>query len=189
MQKVDYCLTDEEIGDFALDFESKLILSKNNLEDLGFPIQRYSSEITNTNNHGYRLMDICKSLDIHIVNGRCGADSHIGRQTCKNSSVIDYVIMSPELFPGIHSFDVLDFDPLLSDIHCPVAFTINVQSQVNVMLPNEVNSTTDAHSEQNSTFPTWKSESRLEFLNYIQESNLDQINIDLDSLNQSEYQC
>ena len=65
-------------------------------------------------------MDLCKSLDIHIVNGRCGNDSHIGKQTCRNSSVIDYVIMSQELFPSIH--EVLDFDPLLSDIHCLVAF-------------------------------------------------------------------
>ena len=26
--------------------------------------------------------------------------------------VIDYVIMSPELFPSIHYFEVLEFDPL-----------------------------------------------------------------------------
>ena len=62
----------------------------------------------------------------------------------------------------------------------------NVQSQENVTLPNEENSTTDAYSEQNNIFPTWKPESRLEFLNCIQESNLDQINIDLDKLNLSE---
>ena len=127
-------------------------------------------------------MDQCKSLDIHIANGRCGDNSHIGMQTCKNSSVID-VIMSPELFPSIY---YIDLDQFLSDIHCPVAFIINVQSQENVTLSNEENSTTDTYSEQNSIFPTWKSESRLEFLNCIQESNLDQIIIDLETLNQSE---
>ena len=53
--------------------------------------------------------------------------------------VIDYVIMSPELFPSIHYFEVLEFDPLFSDIHCPVAFTMNMKSQENVILPNEEN--------------------------------------------------
>ena len=75
---------------------------------------------------------LCKSFDIHIVNGRCGADSYIDRKTCKISSVIDYVIMSPELFPSIHYFEVLEFDPLLSDIHCPEAFTMNMKSQIHV---------------------------------------------------------
>ena len=40
----------------------------------------------------------------------------------------------------------------------------------------------DGSSEQESTFPTWKPESRLEFINYIHESSLDQINSDLDRL-------
>ena len=47
--------------------------------------------------------------------------------------------MSAELFPCIHSFEVLEFDPLLSDIHCPVAFTINMQLQRNATLPHEDN--------------------------------------------------
>ena len=112
-----------------MDFESKLILNKNNLKELGFPTERFSLEISNTNNYGYRLMELCKSLDVHIVNGRFGTDSYILRQTCKNSSVIDYVIMSAELFPCVHSFEELEFDPLLSDIHCPVAHNENTPMQ------------------------------------------------------------
>ena len=131
-------------------------------------------------------MELCKSFDIHVVNGRVHADSFISRQTGKNSSVIDYVIMSPELFPSIHYYEVLEFDPLFSDIHCPVAFTMNMKSQENVILPNEENLVTD-DSNEHSTFPTWKPESRLDFINYIQDSNLDQISIDLDILNQSDF--
>ena len=130
-----------------MDFESKLILNKNNFKELGFPTERFSLEISNTNNYGYRLMELCKSLDVHIVNGRFGAHSYILRQTCKNNSVIDYVIMSAELFPCIHSFEVLEFDPLLSDIHCPVAFTINMQLQGNVTLHHEDNLTTDDNNK------------------------------------------
>ena len=53
-------------------------------------------------------------------------------------------------------------------------------------LPNEENLVTD-DSNEHSTFPTWKPESRLDFINYIQDSNLDQINIDLDIFNQSDF--
>ena len=130
-------------------------------------------------------MDLCKTLDVHVVNGRCGADYLIGRQTCKNSSVIDYVIMSPELFPSIQYFEVLDFDPLLSDIHCPVAYTISVQSQTKHISANEDIFNLGAGREK-SNYYTWKSESKLEFLNHIQEANLDQIYTDLDILSQSD---
>ena len=119
-------------------------------------------------------MDLCKTLDVRVVNGRCGADYLIGRQTCKNSSVTDYVIMSPVLFPSIQYFRVLDFDPLLSDIHCPVAFTISVQSQIKHISANEEIFNLDASRERSNNY-TWKSESKLEFLNHIQEANLDQI--------------
>ena len=104
-----------------------------------------------------------------LVDGRCGADSYIGGRTCKNSSVINYIIMSAELFPSIHYFEVLEFDPQFSDIHCPVAFTINMKSQENVILPNDENLVTD-DSNEHSALPTWKPESRLDFINYIQDS-------------------
>ena len=129
-------------------------------------------------------MDLCKTLDVRVVNGRGGADYLIGRQTCKNSSVTDYVIMSPVLFPSIQYFRVLDFDPLLSDIHCPVAFTISVRSQIEHISANEEIFNLGASREQSNNY-TWKSESKLEFLNHIQEANLDQICTDLDILSQS----
>ena len=80
--------------------------------------------------------------------------------------MIDYVIMSPELFPSIHYFEVLEFDSLFSDIHCPVAFTINMKSQENVILPNEENLVTDVNNEHR-TFTTWKPESRLDSIDLL----------------------
>ena len=38
----------------------------------------------------------------------------IQEKTCKNTSLIDYVIASPDLFVYINEFDVLEFDPILS---------------------------------------------------------------------------
>ena len=83
-------------------------------------------------------------------------------------------------------FEELDFEPLLSDLHCPVAFTINIHSKESTIISNEETVMADGSSEQGSTFPTWKPESRLEFINYIHESSLDQINFELDRLNESE---
>ena len=86
--------------------------------------------------------------------------------------------MSGELFPSIHYFEVLEFDPQFSDIHCPVAFTMNMKSQENVILPNDENLVTD-DSNEHSALPTWKPESRL-----YTGLHQDQINIDLDILHQ-----
>ena len=64
---------------------------------------------------------MCKSFDIHIANGRLFRDKGIGSATCKNTTVVDYCIMSPELFSYVSNFEILPFDPLLSDIHNGIA--------------------------------------------------------------------
>lgn len=62
-------------------------------------------------------MSLCKNFDVHIANGRLFRDGGIGATTCKNSTVIDYCIMSPELFSYESNFEILPFDPLFSDVH------------------------------------------------------------------------
>ena len=51
------------------------------------------------------------------MNGRYGADKGIGKTTCKNASVVDYILISA---PYVDKFDILEFDCIISDIHCPV---------------------------------------------------------------------
>ena len=41
----------------------------------------------------------------------------VAKLTCKQTSVVDYFIMSPEILPCLSNLKVLDFDPLISDIH------------------------------------------------------------------------
>jgi hypothetical protein len=64
-----------------------------------------------------RLLDMCKSADFHIVNGRVGSDAHIGLCTSTCVSTVDYVGASPIMFSHILQFYILGFDPLLIDIH------------------------------------------------------------------------
>jgi hypothetical protein len=49
---------------------------------------------------------------------KSGTDCGIGQPTCNNSnSMIDYALISPTLFRSVIDFNVLTFDPILSDIH------------------------------------------------------------------------
>ena len=41
-----------------------------------------------------------------------------------NNSVVDYLIMSPELLPFVSKFEVADFNIMLSDVHNPVLFSL-----------------------------------------------------------------
>ena len=63
-------------------------------------------------------------LCLNIANGRLGLDKSIGSKTCKGVSTTDYVILSPLWFPLVNQFEVLPFDPLLSDAHCGIHFSV-----------------------------------------------------------------
>ena len=53
---------------------------------------------------------MCCSLNLHILNVRYGGDRDIGKPTCKNSSTVDYIIISENLSKIINDFDILEFD-------------------------------------------------------------------------------
>ena len=86
------------------------------LETLGIDVTRYNSDLS-VDNYGNRLLQMCQNLELLIANGRLGKDKGIGSLTCKNSTVVDYCILSPELFTHVSAFEVLPFDPMISDIH------------------------------------------------------------------------
>ena len=81
----------------------------NCLDKLGFDVTRYSLG-KETNAYGRRLTDMCKSTNIHIADGRIGLDRETGKLTCKNASLVDYVIKSPQIFPYVKTFLVEDFN-------------------------------------------------------------------------------
>ena len=61
------------------------------------------------------------------MNGRLGSDCDIGEATCKESkSVIDYVIVSPEIPCDDTEFNIVDFDCSFSDIHCAIKTQISL---------------------------------------------------------------
>ena len=73
---------------------------------------------------GRTLLNLCKELDVHIVNGRCGYNC--GNYTFisnQGKSLIDYVLASPSLFKYI-----LDFPFLKADIsnHFPTITKLKI---------------------------------------------------------------
>ena len=69
------------------------------------------------NNYGRRLLELCKSTGILTANGRCGKDIYIGKNTRKDISLLDYLMLSQHSFSNIQCFEVHDFDPILSNMH------------------------------------------------------------------------
>jgi len=67
-----------------------------------------NKDIIRYNNFGRILVDLCCTYNIHIENGRCTVDSD-DNYTCNANegySVVDYHLVSPELFPFISYFNV-----------------------------------------------------------------------------------
>ncbi|CAC5370828.1 unnamed protein product [Mytilus coruscus] len=91
-----------------------------------------------------------------------GTDKGVDRVTSTQTSLLDYCIVSPDLFPLLSEFDVIDFDQLFSDVHC----------RLHVIFSTGV--TTDLHN--NYTFPNmvnipvrWNSEMKDQFVNTVED--------------------
>ena len=91
------------------------------------PPPKRNSQDEKVDSRGQELLDMCKSLDINIVNGRRTGDP-FGEYTCikyNGNSVVDYVIASPTVYDKVSLFKVGEFLPWLSD-HCPLYCTLEV---------------------------------------------------------------
>ncbi|VDI48486.1 Hypothetical predicted protein [Mytilus galloprovincialis] len=117
----DFIVPDESlIGIFELESDDEILSYMLDYEQLklqNIPLSRMSECHCNINNYGHKLLDMCKKLNVYIANSRLGSDIGIGRTTCKDISVIDYLLLSSKLFFLVDEFEILDFVPLFSDVH------------------------------------------------------------------------
>ncbi len=84
------------------------------------------------NLYGKSLIQLCCTLDIHIANGRFPSDKN-GEFTCfanGGKSIVDYTLMSTQLFPFVNDFKILERDEFT---HLPQVLSI----QSNVALDKE----------------------------------------------------
>lgn len=150
-------------------------LCRTSIRDLGFPTERHNSDHAQVNNYGKRLLEVCKSFNLCIANSRLGKDKFLGNKTCKGTSVIDYVIMSPLLFTAVKDFEILPFDPMRSDAHSGIYLSVTH---------------TDSETEQSNlieeesiiTKSFWSQEAGDVFLQHLNPHDINQFNESLDSL-------
>ena len=85
---------------------------------------RYNED-TAVNDHGRKILEICKMCNLRILNGRVGDPIKSGSKTfigSQGSSTIDLIMTSPSLFPRLENFRVLPITEF-SD-HKPIEFTL-----------------------------------------------------------------
>jgi len=115
----DFTEFDEYLTSYLdLDEETECSLNQiNQLNEYDIPKDR-SSKCTKINKSGRRLLEICKSNNLFILNGRIGKDRHAGNYTFRALSVIDYSIASTKLVPLFIDFEIIEMDSIFSDGHC-----------------------------------------------------------------------
>ena len=86
---------------------------------------------TKVNEHGRRLLDLCKMSNLRIVNGHVGEDAGKGEYTCttyQGQSLVDLVLCYEEMFELFETFKVLP-QTELSD-HNPIHFSIKLTRSI-----------------------------------------------------------
>jgi len=149
-------------------------LSENELNNLNINLKRTSQDGKH-NKYGRRLLDLCKVLNLLIVNGRAGEDSRIGKLTCKNASVVDYFICSPQLFPAIHQFKVDTFDPTLSDAHNPLVLGLLANPHTNNTSMDVSPQESKANWYKLSPKPHWDNAKEKDFVQNIDAAKTDKL--------------
>ena len=83
------------------------------------------------------------------------------KKTCKDSSVVDYLKLSSNMFPIITKFEIEEFLPLYSDCHCMLRFSLKAH--------DEKYASTSIQEENKQSFIKWKKENKDEFINKIHD--------------------
>ena len=110
--------------------EENNLITKDQTEFSLCPTQRDSFH-NELNNHGKRLLEICRSADLRILNRRVSGDS-LGRVTFhgKNgvsTSLVDYAVRDQDLLS--HAANFVVEDPLQLSDHSPITTWLNINKK------------------------------------------------------------
>ncbi|CAG2212946.1 unnamed protein product [Mytilus edulis] len=161
-----------------LDKEIKQNFDFVDLDALGICTKRSSLD-KSVDNYGNRLLLLCKDLNLLIANGRLFKDKNIGALTCKESTVVDYCIMSPELFTNILDFEILPYDPMLSDVHNAIYIEM---SSKDTCMPVVGNINVDIDDSSVVTKCKWENDKYHEFNDCIDEAVIHSIVVKLEEI-------
>lgn len=141
-------------------------------QDYDIPTQRYNQDITpDRNSYGRKLVEFCKNNQLFIFNGRLGEDCGVGKPTTTYHTTIDYFIGSLEVMQSVEAFKVLDFDPMISDVHCGLCTRLKLKVSNAIPLLN-----TNIQEFTESIRPgKWNVEKKSEYMNYIDEDKVNEM--------------
>ena len=172
------------MGDFnakTRDMDDRLLLSKHDMfydlsEDSGTPSGiRASQDMHSTDLYGKKLIQLCITLGINIVNGRVGHDRGIGGFTTKNHSIIDYMLASPELFSHFEGFEIHEFNTVLSDVHAPLSLELKCKKLAKTKTISKI-----------VPKPKWDPEKKTLFIENFQCAELEQVKTKLEYIANSQ---
>ena len=158
------------------------------LKKYGLSPSRKSEDKSRINNFGNSLLNLCKSLSLFIYNGRIGEDGMHGAVTnIKANTIVDYCVSDTELIPFIKNFKVCDFDPLVSDLHCPLSISFyrrtkrvhetsnnkDTTTTISPTSPPYISSTINWDNNIKSCIQTNISQEKIEILENLEESDAD----------------
>ena len=127
-----------------------------------------TSQDTILNNEGKLLLDICKSNNLLILNGRCRNDKGKGTLTFRNCLILDYSIVSQEIIHYVQDFYVQELDPIYSDGHSLICTTLQfkcIPSPQRVPLVNH----------KTNKMPKWKAEKSQQFINNLNKTKINDL--------------
>ena len=122
----DFIIIDEQVTK-ANPFVPDLVNDCLTIPSCDIDVLRVSKD-SKVNSYGRSLLQMCQNLDVRITNGRFGVNSSM--PTCKDTSVVDYFLVSPQLFVNILDMKVKSFDPIISDVHNDVELYLDGSSLV-----------------------------------------------------------
>ncbi|MEW8548531.1 MAG: reverse transcriptase family protein [Candidatus Thiodiazotropha sp.] len=175
----DYVIADNFLSDyFDFDDETLSFFDKTNtLFHYGVPLNRANCD-RKTNNNGHWLIDTCKNNNLFIVNGRIGKDKSVGAPTFRDSSTIDYTIVSADCFKIFCEFEVMELDPIFSDGHSLLSWSLKIPMNEQVCKkPSSQNNTTNSFK--------WSLNAKENYIDSIDIQKVSDINNTLDLLDPS----
>ena len=137
------------------------------------PFRFNEDKIVNAN--GRKLIDLCQTTDMHIVNGRFGKDFGKGALTCANASTVDYCIVSTDFIDHIEDFIVDDFEKCLSDKHSPISVSMKYAKKRIFSIEKHHYSNNDYDSHLKKKYFKWNSELTHTFSNSLNENEINKI--------------
>jgi exonuclease III len=125
------CGKKSDIIQSSSDFDSFIhVLENDDSESIlqNLPERQTMDHVVNAS--GNKLIELCISTDLKIVNGRVPSDQHGSFTYLSNNgnSLIDYALISYELFPFVNSFVVHDLTSFSS--HRPINLILNLNYEV-----------------------------------------------------------